>query len=804
MADDEVYGDSQGDDPYSLKTIAPDGAIPDRRLSTAMAANQLAENMWWADRPAAYDRAIIDDQVEGAPPMDQADLRANGVGNSANVNFLGSFGKEEVASSAYNALIVSGETLIVCEIPEASPDTRAEKAAIFASEYTRLMRYRWPNFIPNIQYLARYFLRQGVSLAFRPNSYDWRWSVSRLGDFQVQRRQNCSVDDWELAIQRTFYTPDQVYDWIRDKEAADAVGWNVKATKEAIQKACVPLYSSNFDIEQWQRDAKDNSLWWSQGKAKMVELRHFWVKEFDGTVTHLITSPDNDKEFLFEKKGRYDSPCDAIVLFAYGVGNMDIYSVRGLGWKLFGSEQLLNVMKCKAANLTMKSMGVTWQANDSNGMEDFQSITYGDDTIAPSGFSMQQIQWPNLTGSAIPMINMLSAQQQANTGTYTPSPTQSGNDVEKTKAQFEGEAAQQAILSTSAVDLFYQSLDRVDQMTVRALVAEDYPRTMPGGKERWEFITRLLKRGLTMDEIKSVDCVRHVRAIGAGSENVKRAKLAQLQGLSQFMDPQGQRAVQRAIVVDLAGVDNADAYLPAQGERIPDDKKVAELEANSFMFGVVPEVMPKEDDFVHLAEHSMAIEGLFQRLQSGAMSPQSAIEAIGVALQHSQQHLKKAETGVPQESNVPKRQLIKQANIKFQQYQAAFDKLVANFQQQQQANQEAVQKQQQKMTADALEQQRKDAIAKANIERADEIARASIEREQVRLENDILSSRAKTNQSIESSVAKTQADLEHDRALTNQELLSKTRKTHQEMAVTDLKTAQELEQKQIDNQTPQE
>jgi len=255
-------------------------------------------------------------------------------------------------------------------------------------------------------------------------------------------------------------------------------------------------------------------------------------------------------------------------------------------------------------------------------------------------------------------------------------------------------------------------------------------------------------------------------------------------------------------VVDLAGIDNADAFLPAQGERISDDKKVAELEANSFMFGVVPEVMPKEDDFVHLGEHAMAIEGLFQRLQSGAMAPQSAIEAIGSALQHSQMHLKKAEIGVPSESNVPKRQLIKQANVKFQQYQATFDKLVAAFQKQQQAGQEAVAKQQQEMSADALEQKRKDAETQASIARQDAIAQATIQRGNAVTEQAILDKRARTNADLEHSTAKTQAELHHDTLLTEQELLSKTRKTHQDLAVTDLKTAQELEQKQIDNQPP--
>jgi hypothetical protein len=807
MADSDNLGNSDqnppGDDPLGLQTILPDGTVPESRIRDAGALNNLAENMWWADRPASYDRAVIDDQIEGAPPLDPGDLRANGLGNSANVNFLGSFGKEEISLSAYNNLVFASEKLIFCDIPEASPETRLEKSQAFAEEYTWLLKYRWPNFVRNVQYLAKYYIRHGVAIAFRSDPWDWRWSVSRLGDFQVQRRQNCSEDDFELAIQRSFYSPTEIYDLVRDRESAKKVGWDIDATVKAIQAACVPLYSSNFDVEQWQRDAKDNSLWWTQGKAKQVELRHAWVKEFDESVTCLITSPDNDKDFLFEKKARFKSCADAMTIFCYGVGNMDLYSVRGLGWKLFGSEQLLNVLKCKAANLTMKSMGIVWQANSENGMEDFQSITYGDDTVAPSGFTMTQMNWPNLTASAIPMIAMLSSGQQINTGTYTPSPGQDSN-VEMTAKEYEGRAQQQMVLTTSAVDLFYQAWDRADQMTVRALVAEDYPRTMPGGKERWEFITRLLKRGLTMKEIQSVDCVRHVRAIGAGSEAMKRAKLGQLQGLSQFMDPQGQRAIQRAIVVDLAGVDHADAFLPAQGERIPDDKKVAELEANSFMFGVVPEVMPKEDDIVHLGEHFQFLDAQFAKLGQGQLEPPKAIEYIGTALEHTKAHIGKMSTGVPEESNVPRRQLIKQVSTKQQQYEAQLQKLIAITQKQMQAEQEAVAKQQQEMTSDALEQKRKDMIAQADIARQDAIAKATIERGNTITEQSILDKRARTNADLEHKAAQTNADIHHDAITTEADILSKTRKTQQELAVNDILTAQELEQKRIDNSQPQE
>lgn len=804
MPEPENQSQPNVDDPNGLLTIQADGVVPKSRIKNAATANALAADMWYADQAAAFDRAWVDQQVEGFAPLDQGDLRASGLGNSTNVNFLGSAGKEETALAAYNNLANSTEFLIQCEIEKGPREKRLEWARIFSEEYTKLLRFDWPNFIPNLQYLAKFFIRHGVAIAFKDSEWDWRWSVSRLGDFQVQRRQNCSADDVELAVQRSFENPDVVYGWIEDEKSAKEAGWNISATKLAIQNAVIPLYNSygtnGIDPEMWERDAKDNSFFWTQGKAKQVELRHFWVKEFDGQVTHLICTPENDEDFLFKRTGRWDSMRDAFVLFCYGIGNGDLYSIRGLGWKLFGSEQLKNVLLCKMANSTMMSLGTVWQADTENGEQDFGDVTWGDFTVIRSGFKFQPIQWPNMTTSGIPLLNLISSSQSANTGTYTPTPNLLGNDTEQTATESKIKATQQATLSTSAADLFYQSLDRLDQMTVRSLIKEPYPEVMPGGVERAMFIKRLTDRGLTMEAIQSVRCVRHVRAIGAGSEAVAMSKTDSLLGMSQFLDPIGKREAIRLALIQRVGVDNVDTFLPPTEDRIPDDKKVAELESSLLLAGIVPDVMAGEIAMIHVGEHIQLADGIFGKLQQGGIVPPQAIEQLGATLQHIKAHLQIWGQSIGEESNSPDAQIFKQVNLKVNQMEGAFQKLVANTQRQMQAEQEAIAKQQQGMSAEVLEQKRKDMIAQAGIARADAVAKASIERGNTVTEQQLLDKRARTNADLEHQTAKTAAEIEHERALTNQELLSKTRKTHQELAATDLKTAQELEQSAIDNQ----
>lgn len=793
---------TENNDPNSLLTLNEDGSVPESRLSSPASANDLAQNLWLSDQAAAYDRAMVDGLNEGTfSPQSQGDLRSEGQGNSANVNFLGAMGREDTALAAYNNLSSQTEFLINCQIDAAPPETKAEKAQIFAEEFTYLNRFCWPDFVPNMLYLAKFFIRHGVTFAFKDNEWDWRYKVSRIGNFQVQRREGCSVDDVELAVQRTFYSPSDVYDWIRNAKAAEAVGWNVSATKEAIKNATVPLYTgvnnSGADWEQWERDAKNNSMLWTQGKAKQVEFRHFWVKEFDGTVSHKITSPDNDEEFLFEHKARFDSTTDCFCFFTYGIGNGDLYSIRGLGWKLFGSEQALNVVKNKMVDCTMISMSHVFQAKDGNAQEDMSSVTWGAMTVIPPDFEYKDNVVVDLTNNAIPMINMLSAQQASNTGTYVASPDQQGPDVEKTKAQYLGEAAQQAVLTTSAMDLYYQALDRLYQMQVKSLIKDPYPKTMPGGPERWQFFARLMKRGLSMEEIKSVTAVRAVRAVGAGSEALKSAKLNQFLEVAQQMGPEAQRAALRMAGADLIGYDALNAIYPRKADLVPDDKKVAEIETSLFFNGITPEVMPNEIDSVHIPEHFTAIQGMFSRLQNGSIQPKDAIDSIGAASQHCHAHIQKMQQGISPKSNGPNVQLVKQFNVQLQQFDAQLQKLIQNVQQGQQAQQSEQAQAQQQNSTEALNQQREDAAFKAEQARKDAQTQAAIKRDDVKAASHIQISHAKANQHLQSGVAKTAATIQSTAAKTKQDLAVNDVKTAQEVEIERAKTNQELHHKNL-------
>lgn len=792
----------------SLSQIQDDGEPSSpTRFRDAQSANSWSVDKYSADMWGQFDRSTVDDMTDGACPMSQGDLRLSGQGNDFNVNFQRAFAKEETALSAYNNLVNGDENLINCECDYAkvSQQQRDDYAQIYAKGFTRLHRYFWPDFVPNLQLLAKFFIRHGVSISFRRDPYDWRWCVGRLGDFQISRRDGCSVDDLECAVQRVYETPPDVMNWISNPEAARKAQWDVEAVKKAVQNATITVGqdASNYNWEQVQRDAKDNGLYMTKGKDPRVELRHFWAKEFpeDGEnskVSHYITSPSNNENFLCRRIGIWDSPQDCMTFFTYGIGNGDFYSIRGLGYKIHAMEQMFNTIMSRWGTSVMKSSSYLWQPQSADSLEDSNQIVWGADAIIPQGLKPVQTFTQDVGGAGLSFLNMLSNIEAQNTGTYISSQQllPGGQPDRKSATQSSIEASQEAILTSSAQALFMQSMDRNYAMTVRALNKRVYPREMPGGPERWRLFRYCLDHGMPEEAFYNIECVRAVRPIGMGSPAAQQQKLNAMMPLLPFLDQQAQQLIVRKQVIANMGIDYG--FLVNEKPKPTPDKKTAELESNSFINGITPERFDGENDDEHLQEHLPFAAQTLQAAEQGQLEPQEALKRLMAVIPHIKVH---AESLAKNPINKDKSTKVNQA---VQQMESQTQKLLQNFQQGQQAEQDAKAKEQENQSAFQMEQQRKDAETQANIKRADMIAAADAQRADQKAEADtqikqdvagaqIEIDRTKTEHSIIDKKAQAAVNVNNQIDKTDADIVSKSKTARAKVAATDLITAQQLE-----------
>src|SRR6266496_3753600 len=97
-----------------LQTIDPDTAkAPRTRLKNARKAHDLFLVLLNADRKSAFNRTLLQEMLDGAPPVKDSVLQQMGMGWVYNLNWLGADRRMTAAIAAYDDLLDSNENLIV-------------------------------------------------------------------------------------------------------------------------------------------------------------------------------------------------------------------------------------------------------------------------------------------------------------------------------------------------------------------------------------------------------------------------------------------------------------------------------------------------------------------------------------------------------------------------------------------------------------------------------------------------------------------------------------------------------------------
>ena len=151
--------------------------------------------------------------------------------------------------------------------------------------------------------LAHQFVSQGVGVAYFEDNRSWKWSVCGLKDFKVPRGTPACDTKVEVATIERHYLVGELYQFIENPKIATELGWNVEETRRAILLSTDNGTSSNSrDWERLQEELKNNDLMYSHARSKVVRCIHYFVKEFDGTISHYIATRAGDSDdFLFKK-----------------------------------------------------------------------------------------------------------------------------------------------------------------------------------------------------------------------------------------------------------------------------------------------------------------------------------------------------------------------------------------------------------------------------------------------------------------------------------------------------------------------
>ena len=241
----------------------------------------------------------------------------------------------------------------------------------------------------------------------------------------------------------------------------------------------------------------------------------------------------------------------------------------------------------------------------------------------------------------MPIVNEMAMVRQSNTGSYR---TQMNAPTGKprTATEIEAQVANEAVLSSNAINLFYVPWGRLLREQFRRLKRTNWIEGEPGQAEAKLFRRRLEERGVPWEAVQGVYDVDAVRAVGLGSPAARLTAFNEFLQLLPRFDEVGQVNAIRDRVAARVGYDQVDRYLPNPNvkNRIPADAKIAELENSSMQMGRAVSVLPNENHSIHLAVHLREAAPISEAVQNGQIEDkQGTLRYLTALFEHSSEHL---------------------------------------------------------------------------------------------------------------------------------------------------------------------
>ena len=626
----------------ALESLDEKGIAPKRRISSSSKLIEIAEKYAEHDSIASRTRARQQALVDGEPPWLEKELKEKGLSHIINTNFGEANAMMKSSLAPYIELVNSVPRLpnVILDLQDLEDSDDQE---IVSEEFDWLLK-EWSDFHYNMQLLAREFVGDGVGVAIWPDERGIYWEPVGLNDFKVHRDTKVSDISIELATVNRNMSVTDLAKYIRNPEVAKQLGWNVNAVKEAIWKASTQTHKwQNFSShwEDFEREIKENDLYAGEAAYNRVRLVIGYNKEFDlgdGTkYTQTIASKDAS-DFLYERPRKYSHVNQCFILFTYGVGEGTLHTIRGLKHEMFASIQISNRIISGAAQSALTSGLVQLQGNAKD-IQNFKHIEVGPYSFIPSGLTPLNLT-PNTSNQGLPVYNQLSRILQNNTGSFRSRSTTPDNQV-RSATEVQQQARTENTLSSAALTLFYTPLDKLLTEQFRRIISPNLTQRDNGGELAMEFRRRCMKRGVSMEKIRTFRKVIASRSIGNGDPVMGEMATQQLINLSSGFDEKGKQEALRAAVAGIKGVgySKVDMFVPKTGSRKLVDFDIANLENNGLRQGIMPVITGEQNHISHVSAHVPLMQEMIQMHQQQQISDEDAMKMLGPTLEHATAHV---------------------------------------------------------------------------------------------------------------------------------------------------------------------
>jgi hypothetical protein len=747
-----------------LQTLGDSGKAPARRVASAADAQTIVQTLVWSNRERARFAAKIKGMLDGNAPYDAAKLKANAQSYRANVNFMEGESALSAALVPYYDLFAGSKNYCEVKLYHENPDEQENKSGVVTEEFDCLLK-KYAGFEFQMNGVLHDFVAFGKGFVMFPKEWGWHFQRVSFNRVFVPDGQEASVEKVEIAVIRESMQLHTLWNYIKDRETATKAGWDTGAVADAIREAMPEnretQTNQTLSYDYVQQRMRDRDL--VEGtKPPTVPVAHLLVKEFDGSVTHMMVEETRGAAnprgptappvpFLFNKAKKFNNMREVLCAFFFETLDGSWNGARGLGHKVYASMEIKNRLLCKIVDNAFLSGGITLQATDANSLQKTNLVQAGDFNIIPPGYLVQNAQiFVNSQG--LGATNQLLDQTiSSNTGIFKAKMEKPAGNP-RTAKEVEIQYQNATVLSNSGVSRFYGQMDPFYFELYRR-VTHKTPLDNDESEEAKavrEFIKRCKRRGVTIEEMRKVESVRASRNIGNGSQAQRTQALERFEPFLPLLPESGKQNWLEMVVASEFGQSMVERLVPPRDKQLmPSDEQAWALLENAAMKAGAPVAWtPKQNNLIHATEHLKAMAGGLASLQEGGQ-PMEVLGFLEAAGPHVQLHLDHMA------GDGSRRAEWKTLTAQFQQIAQVTDQLSDKIQEGQEAEQQAQQEQ-------AAAQAKAQAIANG------------------------------TDPGIAIKQAQAAMDMQLKQAKAAQALQLKDAAARQKLAVTDLKLAQSL------------
>jgi len=618
-------------------------SVPQTRVKDASSARSMLYTLIDDDQIASYRRSQIQGIIDGNPPYNEQQLKEMGQSDRINVNWGHAGAKIESAVIPYFDILTSVPHYMTVKTKYGKDmGKREEWGRIITEEAHNALAKTNPSFITQHQVAVKQLTIHGQGCLYWADGTDFRAKAIEPWALIVPKGAGVDQDSWEFCYILDEMYCEELYRYIEDSEAAERGGWNVDECQQAIMDAKVDEQDQRRPWEWYQRELKNNALYYSYAKSKVIKVAHMFVREYDGRISHYIFDRLNGTEFLCEVPSRYKKFSNAFTVFLNGVGNGYYHGVRGLGQALYPWAEAMNRLNNQTVEGAILSGATMFQPNSAKDAEGLKTIQLGPYRILPPGLNLVQVNTTANLQAAMQVAQMFQGQEADQTGSYMPSV--SGGGRKKSNKEVEIEIGEKSRLTNTRAEIYLQSLDLHYKEVYRRLANPNIVEEDHGGPEALEFQQACIKRGVPAAALLDIDSVKATRSIGQGSSAARMQAMELIgQYLPQLPESNRKRVI-NANIAAIAGQTGVDTFgIPEETKPDGNDMSIASLENNAFQSGGQVIVDPDQNHFVHLTVHLQFAGQIVQGVQEQQVDPRQAAQIMSAALPHFIVHLQNME-----------------------------------------------------------------------------------------------------------------------------------------------------------------